>query len=511
MGLPDRIWKEMIESLPSEIALLDSDGTILFTNQQWRDFGRQNGLLGEKAASLGENYLAITEGADDEYAQQAFDGLQALLAGGQSQFTLEYPCHSPDEQRWFRMSAKLLEYGDDRYILMEHLNITGRKLAELMVREKSDRLEALHRAAQELLQIESQEEAATFAVTTLKEVLEISIGGLWLYVPEYHVLEPVAATEEAGTLVGDHPTYRSEESLSWQAFTEDRTYVFDDLSETSGRYHLETPLQSEMILPLGPHGVLNIGATNAHAFDETDITLAEVWAVTVTQVLSQIKREQKLHEREQELTRERDRLEQFANHVSHDLRTPLTVAMGRLELASEECDSEHLADVGRALNRMEWLIKDLLTLAREGATVGKTKPVPVAEFVERCWSTVETHHATLHLNTDLTVQADKSRLTQVFENLFRNAIEHGTGDVTITVGDLEEKSGFFVEDDGAGIPEDEREEAFKSGYSTSSTGTGFGLAIVKQIIEAHGWKISVVEGSSGGARFEITDVGLAVR
>lgn len=511
MNLPDELWRETIEALPSEIALLDSDGTIFFTNQNWRDFGRQNGLVGEDAASLGENYLAITAAADDEHAQRAFDGLRALLAGERSRFTLEYPCHSPDEQRWFRMFAKLLGYGDDRYIVMEHLNITGRKLAELMVREKSERLEALHGAAQELLQIESQEEAVTFAVTTLKEVLEMSIGGLWLYDSDRHELEPVAATEGAKTVVGDHPTYRSEESLSWRAFTEDRTYVFDDLSEASGRYNRETPLRSEMILPLGTHGVLNIAATDVHAFDETDVTLAEIWAVTVTQVLSRIKREQELHERKRELTRERDRLEQFANLVSHDLRTPLTVATGRLELASEECDSEHLVDVDRALDRMEQLIRDLLTLAREGEAVGETEPVRMTEFVDRCWSTVETHHATLRLNTDLTVQADESRLAQVFENLFRNAIEHGNEHVTITVGELEERSGFFVEDDGPGIPDGEREEVFKSGYSTSSAGTGFGLAIVEQIVAAHGWRITVREGASGGARFEITGVDLAVK
>lgn len=503
MDRPDELWRETLEALPSEIALLDSDGTILFTNQAWREFGSQNGLVGEESASLGENYLAITEAADDGHAQHAFDGLRAILAGERSRFTLEYPCHSPDERRWFRMSAKLLGYGDDRYIVMEHLDITGRKLAELTVREKSERLEALHGAAQELLQLESQEGVVTFAVATIKEVLEMPIGGLWLYAPDRHVLAPVAATEEAETVVGDHPTYRREEGLSWRAFTENRTYVFDELSKVPGRYNPETPIRSEMILPLGSHGVLNIGATEAHAFDETDVTLAEIWAVTVTQVLSRITRERELHERERELTRERDRLEQFANLVSHDLRTPLAVATGRLELASEECDSEHLPDVDRALGRMERLIEDLLTLAREGEAVGEPEPVRLAEFVDSCWSTVETRQATLRLDTDLTVRADESRLAQVFENLFRNAIEHADDDVTITVGELEDGSGFFVEDDGPGIPEDEREDVFKSGYSTSSDGTGFGLAIVDQIVEAHGWRIAVTEGAAG-ARFEIT-------
>jgi signal transduction histidine kinase len=158
---------------------------------------------------------------------------------------------------------------------------------------------------------------------------------------------------------------------------------------------------------------------------------------------------------------------------------------------------------------MERLIDDLLVLAREGEAAGETEPVPLDEFVGECWWTVDTRRATLHLDADLTVRADRGRLAQVFENLFRNAVEHGDDDASIRVGDLKDGDGFFVEDDGPGIPEDERDEVFESGYSTSAGGTGVGLAIVRRIVEAHGWSIAVTEGTDGGARFEITDVDLA--
>jgi signal transduction histidine kinase len=92
------------------------------------------------------------------------------------------------------------------------------------------------------------------------------------------------------------------------------------------------------------------------------------------------------------------------------------------------------------------------------------------------------------------------------ENLFRNAIEHGGEDVTIRVGGLSD--GFYVEDDGPGVPEDARDEVFEVGYSTSPDGTGFGLNIVKEIAEAHNWEITLTEGTTGGARFEITNVEL---
>jgi len=198
------------------------------------------------------------------------------------------------------------------------------------------------------------------------------------------------------------------------------------------------------------------------------------------------------------------RLEEFASVVSHDLRNPLNVAQGRLQLAREECDSEHLDDVNRAHDRMAALIDDLLQLAREGHRIDETEAVDLATVVENCWETVQTGEATLVATDVGSVEADRSRLRQLFENLVRNAIEHGGSEVTVTVGRLED--GFYVEDDGVGIPSDEHESVFDLGYTSSRDGTGFGLSIVKQIAEAHGWEVAVTEGTEGGARFEFTGV-----
>ena len=106
-----------------------------------------------------------------------------------------------------------------------------------------------------------------------------------------------------------------------------------------------------------------------------------------------------------------------------------------------------------------------------------------------------------------TIQADRSQFKQLIENLIRNAVEHGDSEVTVTIGALD--NGFFVEDDGSGIPSDERDEVFDFGYSTAANGTGFGLSIVRRIAEAHGWEIIVTEGTEGGARFEITEVSIS--
>jgi len=211
--------------------------------------------------------------------------------------------------------------------------------------------------------------------------------------------------------------------------------------------------------------------------------------------------------REHELERQNERLEKFTGTVSHDLRNPLNVAAGRVELADEDCDSAHLAAAKRALDRSQTLIDELLTLAQQGDQVGDIKTISLATVTERCWQNVTTENATLVTETEQRIRADPDRLAQLLENLVRNAVEHGNEDVRITVGALED--GFYVADNGSGIPPDERESVFEAGYSMSADGTGFGLSIVSEIVSAHGWDVKVTESASGGARFEITGIQFA--
>jgi signal transduction histidine kinase len=154
---------------------------------------------------------------------------------------------------------------------------------------------------------------------------------------------------------------------------------------------------------------------------------------------------------------------------------------------------------------MNVLIDDLLTLAQEGETVGSTESIDLARLTERCWENVATGEATLTIASDRRIHADKSRLQQLLENLIRNAVEHSGEDVTVILGDLAD--GFYIEDNGPGIPEAERGDVFEVGNSTTDDGTGFGLSIVKQVAQSHDWEIHVTEGTEGGARFEITGIG----
>jgi signal transduction histidine kinase len=143
---------------------------------------------------------------------------------------------------------------------------------------------------------------------------------------------------------------------------------------------------------------------------------------------------------------------------------------------------------------------------RHGQPIEDTESVSLSTIANLCWSMVNAPDAALIVEDDLTFHADATRLQQVLENLFRNAVEHGGSEVTIRVGALDDSSGFYVSDDGTGIPEDERDEVLETGYSTTESGTGLGLAIVQEIAHAHDWTLTLTESDTGGVRIEIANL-----
>jgi PAS domain S-box-containing protein len=224
--------------------------------------------------------------------------------------------------------------------------------------------------------------------------------------------------------------------------------------------------------------------------------------------------------RERKLAEQNEKLDQFASLVSHDLRNPLNVSQGHAQIGLEADSKERMRksfeEISQANDRMQQLIDDVLTLAREGDAVEETTSIELESIAQDAWRNVDTRVATLTVETNLAFEADEDRLLRVFENLFRNALDHGPDDVSLTVGaisqteppldDAADVSGFYIADDGPGIPADERESIFDDGYTTADDGTGLGLSIVESIVDAHEWEITATESHSGGARFEITGI-----
>jgi PAS domain S-box-containing protein len=207
-------------------------------------------------------------------------------------------------------------------------------------------------------------------------------------------------------------------------------------------------------------------------------------------------------EREIQMERRNKILESFANTVSHDLRSPLNVAEGRLQLAKETGEFEHLEEVAQAHNRMRNLIDELLRTAR-GENL-ESSEISLRETVQMAWDTVTSEEMTVEITTEAVFEAHESQVRRLFENLFWNALDHGDAS-RIRVGKLD-GTGFYIEDDGEGIPPAHRTEVFDSGFSTDEDSPGYGLHIVEGVAETHDWDVSVTQGSDGGARFEIRGV-----
>jgi PAS domain S-box-containing protein len=208
--------------------------------------------------------------------------------------------------------------------------------------------------------------------------------------------------------------------------------------------------------------------------------------------------------REQDLQRQKDRLEKVSSFISHDVRNQLGVIEGRIELAQADAESEHLDAAMEAANRIGGMIDKVMEFARAGQLSVECTSVGLGDVARSCWRNVMEEDASLVVASDAALTVNEERFRSLLVNLFLNSVEHGGDDVTVRVGALPD--GFYVEDDGVGIPSDVTEHVFDSGFSTTTGGTGLGLAIVADAADTHDWVVSVTESDDGGARFEFSDV-----
>jgi PAS domain S-box-containing protein len=211
-----------------------------------------------------------------------------------------------------------------------------------------------------------------------------------------------------------------------------------------------------------------------------------------------------LERTKRELQAQNERLDRFSDVVAHDIRNPLSVAMAFTSLAQDTSDLAHLDRVEAAQQRIAELVHDLMLLARTSKHAADKEPVCLADIARRAWTNVDAPTLTLEVDAALpTVEGHAGLLTELFENLYRNAAEHGGAGITVRVGPLE-NGGFCVEDTGPGIPKAAWERVFEHGYSTHDEGTGFGLSIVAEIAAAHGWSPTAGPSREGGARLSFS-------
>ncbi|WP_257628604.1 PAS domain S-box protein [Haloplanus salinarum] len=446
-------YETIIEALSDAVYVLDEEGQFRYVNDEFVE------LVGYDRETILGNTPSLIK--DEEAVQRAEQELGRLLSSaGPETVIFEVTIHTREgDPIVCEDHMGVLPYGGDQF---DGSVGTLRDITDQKARER--KLEAVNSQYQTL--IESYPAGAIFLYDT--DLRVVRAGGSEL----------------------------SEVGLS-----------LEEIEETTPRDRYPPEIAEELV-----GTIENVLAGESHTFEQeyqgehyrVQIVPVEVGQEEVTYAMAVSQNITDQTENRRELKRQNERLDEFASIVSHDLRSPLGVAEGHLELAAETCESDHLARATDAIDRSQALIDDLLTLAREGDRVDETEPVEIAKVAERSWQTVETRQATLDADESGVIAADRSRLQQLFENLYRNAVEHGGEDVIVSVGAVDD--GFYVADSGPGIPEADREDVFDAGYSTNEDGIGFGLRIVEQIAVAHGWEVAITESEEGGARFDITGV-----
>jgi PAS domain S-box-containing protein len=438
-------FQQAVEQMGSGIAAYDDTGTIRYANSAYAE------MLGTTSGDLEGRHVA---GLNPEFEADRFHEYWESFGPGETK-RRETRHRRFDDGTTFPVATTTthITAGGDEYHVGTIRDITERKARE-----------------QELRMFREAVEQAGHAV------IVTDTDGVIQYVnPAFEELSGYSAAEAIGRTPAINKSGEHGDDF------------YDDLWETI----LDGEVWTGEIVNEHKNG-------ERYAIDQTVAPLTDDGEITgfvaINRDISELK------EQRRELKRQNERLEKFGRTVAHDLRNPLNIIDAHLDRASRADDPADAHErMQTALDRMGELIEELLALAEQGKTVLDPEPAGLEAVATNAWDHVDTREMRLEVVDDATFLMDDSRTEQLLENLYRNAREHAGEDSTVRVGMLED--GFYVEDDGPGIPEADRDNVLESGFTTSDDGTGFGLAIVSQIADAHDWTVAVTEGSDGGARF----------
>ena len=364
---------------------------------------------------------------------------------------------------------------------------------QLERRSTESKLRALQETTQAFLTADDESAVAELAMDAADEILELPLTGLWQHDPDEEALLPVAQTDQSDVYFDHQPVFESGEGLIWKAFAMNSVVVVDDVQAEPNRYNDDTAIKSEVIVPVQSYGMLVTATLEQREFSDLEVDLLRILATSLSAAMVRV-------EREAQLQRQNERLSEFTGYVSHDLRNPLSVAQGYIDQAIETNDIDVLSSVKRSHDRMQTLIDDMLLLARKGEIIDLTGPTRVHAVARRAWEGVESRDAELSIEGEAVIEADAPRLQQVFENLYRNSIEHGGPHLSVRVDCSAHR--IAIADDGYGFDDDPPE----LDAETRESEAGLGLSIVAKIVDAHGWEITAMDDDSGGSRFEITGI-----
>jgi len=531
-----RFAKAVLNSLTANIAVLDDQANIIAVNQAWENFARENGDPEFAHTGIGVNYLETLRRASGEWSGEALHalvGIQAVLDGSLKEFTLEYPCHSPAEKRWFMLYVTPLA-NEREGAVVTHINITARKLAEEQMRASLKEISDLKYAL---------DASAIVAVTDQRGIIT-SANDKFCAISKYS-REELIGQDHRIINSGHHPKefFRN----LWATVARGRTWRGEicNRAKDGSVYWVDTT-----IVPF----LSNAGKPFQYVVIRADITerkqaeanleqvhkdllqtsrmagMAEVATgvlhnvgnvlnsvnVSATLVAEKIKRSKSgnvarvatlLREHEADLAAfitadERGKqLPSFLNTLAEHLVTEQAALL--VELASLQKNIEH--------------IKDVVSMQQTYAKVsGVTETVQIEELIE---DTLRMNAASLMRHELRVVRefsavppivVDKHKLLQILVNLVRNAKhacdDAGRDDKQITLrlmGDSEYVR-VSVADNGIGIPPENLTRIFNHGFTTKKDGHGFGLHSGANAAKEMGGSLTVHSAGRGhGAVFTL--------
>ncbi|WP_135823242.1 PAS domain-containing sensor histidine kinase [Halorussus ruber] len=494
---------------------------------------------------------------DEETREEAASLMQEIIDGERTSATIEHLLQTSDGETFSAETTFVVretENGDYERVGVTR-DVTERKERERELQNRVEQQRVLSEFSQYALEARSLDDLFDEAVELVADVLDHDYCKVLELYPEDDELLLRNGVGWREGIVGSATVADDRGSQAGYTLLTEEPVVVEDLEaeerfsgpDLLNSHDVESGISTIIGTPDDVWGILGVHDTESRSYADHDVQFVRSIAHIL---LTSIQR----REHERELRERNERLDAFASMLAHELRNPLEIAQIYLDMGVEsaigsevgggrdsgggsdsragskvegesEVGGEHegegdggesaFREVERALDRIEQMIDTLLVVTRRGGDVDNTEPVALDEVAAEWWDDVDPD-GDLVVETDAEILADPSRLRQLLENLYRNAAEHGGSDVTVRVGDLSDSSagtsgateatGFYVADDGPGIPPEDREEVFNPGYSTSNVGIGFGLAVVRQLVEAHGWECEITESEAGGARFEFRGV-----
>ena len=479
-----------LNAISANICVLDETGVITSVNQAWLDFAEQNHFL-QRGSGLGSNYLAVCDAARGqcEHAGEFADGLRSVMRGDVPEFSMEYPCHSPTEHRWFIGRVTRFQSGQPVRLVLVHENITARRLAEEELKTISSRLVLATKAAKigiwdfdpvnNLLVWDDQ----MFEVYGIRK--DRFSGAYEAWESSLHPDDLLRGREEVATALRDKDEFNTEFRI-----------LFPDKSI----HHIKAMALVQR--DAARRAVHMVGAN-------WDITEQKVAAEELKRAMA-------------ELGRSNADLEQFANVASHDLQEPLRAVVGCAELLVQDSAGKMNADDGELLRhivegtrRMQTLIRDLLAYSRVGSRGGWFTPTDANKALALALTNLDTsireRDAVITRDALPTLVADPTQLSQLLQNLIGNALKFCKDrrpEIHIGAQLREGAWQFSLHDNGIGIEPQYRERIFvifqRLHTRTEYAGTGIGLAICKRIVERHGGRIWVESEPGHGSTFHFT-------